>query len=376
MRSGAFYGKWWVNGRQVKRKLGPCREPGSRTGLTRSQAEARLRELMRETQVPASAERLTFEEVGRRYVRHLDEVMQRKPTTIQDYRIILGRHLGPFFGATEIARLTADDVAAYIGAKRRAGLAVKSINNHLNFAHGVFAFAIRRGWLVRNPVAMADRPPAPPVDPDIRFLDRDELEALLRAAADDYLGPTDRVLWLTAAMTGLRQGELAGLRWRDVDWSARLVRVRRSYSRGRWTTPKSRRSSRAVPMADRVAAELERHFGRSAYTADDDCVFCHPHTGRPYDASKSRVRFKAALKRARVRDLRFHDLRHTYGTLMAAAGTPLRTLQGWMGHRDYKTTEIYADFAPDPTQGAIWAERAFGSATDSIDAADRAARLF
>ena len=78
---------------------------------------------------------------------------------------------------------------------------------------------------------MADRPVSPPVDPDIRFLDREEREALLRAHADDTLGPTDRVLWLTAAMTGLRQGELAGLRWRDVDWSARLVRVRRSYSR-------------------------------------------------------------------------------------------------------------------------------------------------
>jgi len=75
------------------------------------------------------------------------------------------------------------------------------------------------------------------------------------------------------------------------------------------------------------------------------------------------VRFKQALKRAGLRDLRFHDLRHTYGTRMAAAGTPLRTLQGWMGHRDYKTTEIYADFAPDPTQGAAWAERAFGAAT-------------
>ena len=75
------------------------------------------------------------------------------------------------------------------------------------------------------------------------------------------------------------------------------------------------------------------------------------------------MRFKQALKRAGLRDLRFHDLRHTYGTRMAAAGTPLRTLQGWMGHRDYKTTEIYADFAPDPTQGAVWAQRAFGAAS-------------
>jgi integrase len=111
------------------------------------------------------------------------------------------------------------------------------------------------------------------------------------------------------------------------------------------------------------------HFGRSSYTDDDDLVFCHPHTGTPYDASKSRVRFKNALRRAGLREIRFHDLRHTYGTLMAAAGTPLRTLQGWMGHRDYKTTEIYADFTPDPSQGAVWAQRAFGTAS-AEDAAD------
>jgi len=364
--SGAFYGKWRVNGRQVMRKLGPCRRPGTRDGLTRSQAEARLRALMTQTVLPPSPERLTFHEVGQRYVQHLEDVMQRKRTTIQDYRIMLRLHLAPYFGSTYITKLTPRDIDAYIAHKRRSGLGVKTIINHLNFAHGVFAFALKRGLVTQNAVAMTDRPPSPPTDPDIRFLDREELEALLRAAVDDVLGPTDRVLWITAAMTGLRQGELAALRWRDVDWSAGLIRVRRSYSRGQYTTPKSRRSSRAVPMADRAAGELERHFQGSAYVHDDDLVFCHPHSGRPYDASKSRVRFKQALKRAGLRPLRFHDLRHTYGTRMAAAGAPLRTLQGWMGHRDYKTTEIYADFAPDPTQGALWAQRAFGD--DAADA--------
>jgi integrase len=366
------YGKWRINGRQVMRKLGPCRRPGTRDGLTRAQAEARLRELMAQTGVPASPERLTFDQVGQRYLHHLEDVMQRKRTTIQDYRIMLRGHLGPYFGSTDLAKLTPRDVDAYIAAKRRGGLSVKTITNHLDFAHGVLAFALKRGWVPLNAVAMTDRPPSPPANPDIRFLDREELEALLRAATGDLLGPTDRVLWLTAAMTGLRQGELAALRWRDVDWSVGLIRVRRSYSRGQYTTPKSRRSSRAVPMADRVAGELERHFQRCAYIHDDDLVFCHPHSGRPSDASKSRVRFKDALKRAGLRPLRFHDLRHTDGTRMAAAGTPLRTLQGWMGHRDYKTTEIYADFAPDPTQGALWAQRAFGD--DDLGAASPAER--
>ena len=65
-----------------------------------------------------------------------------------------------------------------------------------------------------------------------------------------------------------------------------------------------------------------------------------------------------------MRSIRFHDLRHTFGTRMAAAGAPLRTIQEWMGHRDYKTTEIYADYAPDPSQGARWAEAAFGDESE------------
>jgi integrase len=80
-----------------------------------------------------------------------------------------------------------------------------------------------------------------------------------------------------------------------------------------------------------------------------------------------RKRFKAALKVAGVRSIRFHDLRHTFGTRMAAAGAPLRTIQEWMGHRDYKTTEIYADYAPDPVQGARWAEAAFAEGDEEED---------
>jgi integrase len=124
--------------------------------------------------------------------------------------------------------------------------------------------------------------------------------------------------------------------------------VRRNFTRQQFGTPKSRRSSRSVPMEDRIGGELERHFQRSAYMADQDLVFCHPLTGSPLDASKIRKRFKEALSRAGLRDLRFHDLRHTFGTHCAAAGVPLRTLQEWLGHRDFKTTLIYADYAPSP----------------------------
>jgi integrase len=93
-------------------------------------------------------------------------------------------------------------------------------------------------------------------------------------------------------------------------------------------------------MADRLAGELDRHYKASSYKADDDLVFCHPQRGTVLDHSDLVRRFKRALRAGGVREVRFHDLRHTFGTRMAAAGVPMRTLQGWMGHRDFKTTLI------------------------------------
>ena len=108
-----------------------------------------------------------------------------------------------------------------------------------------------------------------------------------------------------------------------------------------------------------LVADLESLSRRSMFTADDDLVFGHPQTGTPLDRSKVRKRFKAAVKSAGVRDVRFHDLRHTFGTRMAAVGVPMRTLQEWMGHADFKTTLIYADYSPDERRDRDLVARAF-----------------
>lgn len=372
---GSWYGKWWVGRRQVKRRLGRVRQPGSDEGLTRKQAEAALRRMMGVIRTLSPEERITFQQAADRYIHHVEHVMRRKRSTVIDYRVVANRHLGPYFGATELDRISPDDVTRYIERRSHEGFAVKTIINHLTFGHGVFRHAVKRGWCRTNPIAAADRPRAEPTDPDIRFLTPEELEALLRAASrDDALGSTDHALYMVAATTGLRQGELVALRWRDIDWSAKVVRVRRNYTRGEWGTPKSRRSSRAVPLADRAAGELERHFQRSRYRGDDDLVFAHPFTGHPYDASRLRKRFYEAMeaagmahRRGRQGGITFHSLRHTFGTRMAAVGVPMRTLQEWMGHRDYTTTLVYADFAPDPSGGAAYAEKAFGSAALHVE---------
>lgn len=360
-----WYGRFWAHGRLVKKRIGPRRGPGPRAGdgLSATEAERELQRLIAAAgAAPARSstiEKLSIEEAGARYVAHL-EAIGRKRSTLEDYRSMLRVHLTPFFAGRSLEAITQGDVEAFIAAKRRDGKAPKTIRNWLSLLHAIYAHAERRGWTTANPVRLVDRPRAEDGDVDVRYLDHEEVEALLRAVPDDTLGPTERALYLTAAMTGLRQGELIALRWRDVDWPARRVRVRRAFVRGELGTPKSRRGTRAVPLADRAAGELERHFQASSFQGDDDLVFAHPIVGSYLDRSKVLKRFKAALGRAGVRQVRFHDLRHTFGTRMAAAGVAMRTLQEWMGHRDIQTTMIYADYAPGAGEADL-VERAFAA---------------
>src|ERR1700720_1179965 len=167
---GSWYGKWRLGDRQVKRKIGPKRAPGTREGLTKSQAERELRRLIREVK-PTPQERLNLREVGDAYRAHLRDYLQRKPSTIQDYRIILGK-AEKGLPKREIDALDAGDLGDFVAAMQAAGLSPKTINNRLNFLHGLFSFAMRRGWAHANPVAAIERPRSSDADPDIRFLDR------------------------------------------------------------------------------------------------------------------------------------------------------------------------------------------------------------
>lgn len=176
--------------------------------------------------------------------------------------------------------------------------------------------------------------------------------AVVDASAIPF-GSTDRAIFLTAAITGMRQGELLALRWRDVDWQAKRIRVRRNYTRGHWSTPKSRSGERSVPLSSKVEAELRAHLRRSGFSGEDDLVFANPLSGEVLPHGSLVRRFKKALKAAGVREVRFHDLRHTFGTRIAAAGVPMRVLQEWMGHRDYRTTLIYADYEPGDDESAM-----------------------
>ncbi len=353
---GAWYGP---DGRRVRRKVGDVRTEGRADGLTKAQAERALRR-MRELETPRAApdaERVTMEQAGREFCQRLELKGRRKShrlTVASDLR----NHIAPFFAGKTLDRIRPADVERYVAAKRKT-LAVKTIRNHVNTMHSIFDLGLRKGWCQTNPVELADRPTVKKTETRIQFLDQPELEQLLATSyPDDAFGRLEPTLYLTAAMTGLRQGELLGLRWRDVDLDARKIRVVSPFVRGEFGDPKSAGSGRSVPMAERVAVALRELRERSVYSRERDLVFCHPETGKPLDRSKLVRRFKQALDRADVHRITFHELRHTFGTRMAAAGTPMRTLQHWMGHADSKTTQIYAHYQPSDHE-ADAVDRAF-----------------
>jgi integrase len=214
--------------------------------------------------------------------------------------------------------------------------------------HGVMRRAQSVWGVPTNPVASVERHPQRSSG-DIDVFSPEEVMALVRAAASEQ----DAAIFLTAAFTGLRRGELLALRWRDVDFPGSVIRVRASYAAGKLTTPKSGKV-RSVPMAPSVAAALARLGQRELFVSDDDLVFCGD-AGGYLDGSALRRRYTAALARAGLRPLRFHDLRHTFGTRMIAKAD-IRRVQEWMGHADVQTTMRYLHYAPRGDEAELVAE--------------------
>jgi integrase len=383
-----WYGYWRTSSREVRRRVGLRRIAGSRDGLTRSQAEAELRRLIGEVKPkPRAGELLTVEQAGERYLQYL-QARGRKPSTIAAVRGHLTHWHTPFFAEQSLDAITTEDVADLIvlmhdgkrpsGITRSKKLSPASIRKVISTLHALFDFAMKRGGASRNPVDSIELPEVVRSD-DIRFLTPVEVHAVAASAVAGAYQAVDRALYVTAAMTGLREGELIALRWRDVDWTAARVRVRQNYVLGEFGTPKSRRSTRSVPMADAVATELERlyratHARSGREPRDDELVFADPTTGGPLNKKMVLRRYRQALKAARLDSThRFHDLRHTFGTQMAAAGVAIRTLQEWMGHRDIQTTMRYADYTPSTREAELIAaafdqSRSPNNADASLDA--------
>jgi integrase len=343
--------QWYVkfrgaDGQQVQRRLGPAWSGRGRPPVgyfTKRTAEAALDEILADARRGALAGQvrtgLTFADACEDFLSWMEHDRQRKRSTLNDYRSAVRSHFIPAFGNRPLERITTAMIERWRDELVTEGrLSNRSINKLLTILHGIFERGRKRWRLPVNPVAEVDKQPRKK-RVSIDVYGTDEVMALVRAAESDQ----DAAIFLTAAFTGLRMGELLALRWRDVDFELQAIRVRASYTHRQLGTPKNR-TGRTVPMIGRVASTLGRLRQRAPFVGIDDLVFCG-ESGNHLDDSALRRRFKRARERAGLRPLRFHDLRHTFGT-HAIRNVDPRELQEWMGHADFSTTEVYLSYKP------------------------------
>jgi integrase len=188
-------------------------------------------------------------------------------------------------------------------------LSARVVVRHLTVLHGIFKRAMRKYGLPSNPAsaALVERPKLVYTGEFDTFTG-DEIELLATNTANIQ----DATIYRVAAFTGLRQGELLALRWGEVDFVGGLLHVRRNFTDGREKMPKGKRV-RSVPMIPAVVDALARLKERGYLTDDADLIFCNT-AGDHLNHWMLRRRYYDALDRAGLRKIRFHDLRHCFGS--------------------------------------------------------------
>ncbi|HEV8053895.1 MAG TPA: site-specific integrase [Candidatus Limnocylindrales bacterium] len=311
------------DGRQVKKTLGPAWTARGRPPAgyyTRRTAETWLRLTLAKAAdgtLPGMVSTgVAVADACAGYLRYIEQDRSRKPSTLRDYASIFRNHVLPHLGDLRLEDLTPDRVerwaATEIDPNRR--MANRTREKTITVFHGVMERALKLYRLPVNPVADVEKPRTASRT-EIQVFSPGEVMALVRAAADAQ----DAAIYLTAAFTGMRQGELLALRWRDVDFPGSAIRVRMSYTNGHLTSPKSGKV-RSVPMAPKVAETLARVGQRELFADEDDLVFLGI-TGGHLDGSelsrgaRARRAASAALPRppAYVRHARHWCRRHTAG---------------------------------------------------------------
>ena len=323
--------------------------PGKRVrkhvfGKTRAEVVAKMRPLLkaRDEQRPIPDQRL---KLGPFLHTWLEDVARPRirVTTYPSYRSIVELHLVPGLGRIGVAKLTPTDVQAFLNAKHAGGLSPRRVQYIHAILRRALVTAERWGLVSRNVATLVDAPRVP--KREISPLTPDEARRLIIAAADDRY----RALWIAALGTGLRQGELLGLRWRDMDLDGRRLRVRHTLARvdGKLTLlePKTERSRRTLVLPGVVVDALRGHATRQKMErliagplwVDSGHVFATT-IGTPIEAAAVTRAFRRALERAALPRSRFHDLRHAAATFLLAQGFTLEDVKNLLGHSSITLT--------------------------------------
>ena len=324
---------------------------------TRKQADRRLAEvnalLMAGSTV--TCQKIYFKDYSEKW---LDKYAKAnvKLSTLRTYRNTLKIHVLPVIGHYEISRISPESIQGLI-ARTKEGRTPKTANNVLVLLKRMFKYAIIWGYLMRNPTDNVAK--IKTAHKEMGYLTAEEVRKFLASAREPF-----KTLFMTAIFTGMRRGELLGLQWQDIDFDRNIICVRRALywaykEPGRtgeaweFSTPKSRNAYRAIFLSPKLKEALLAHK-QVAPVSLHDLVFCGDQGQPLHPDTMVHNHFLPTLTRAKVRKIRFHDLRHTFVSLLIDQGqAPLKFIQNQVGHASAQTTldryghlmpiEMYAD---------------------------------
>ncbi len=344
----------------------------------RDVAEGRLANIIKGGKKPVNNKQ-TFKEYAEWWLENCAQG-NIKDSTLEEYKAVLNNHVYPAFGPRPMAKVTRKMIREFIVQKKKVGFLKKAalsrstIKNILAPVRAIYNQAIEDGDVLFNPASNVGKfNKREPGEKQINPLTREELATLLKTASEKM--PHFYPALLCSARTGLREGEMIGLKWHDIDFHGRFVEVRRTISRGKATFPKNGKTRRvdmslqltnsldellAKRKVEALKREMERppeerrKHERVLAEVMESWIFTTP-IGTQLDPNNLRKHvFYRCLDLAELRRVRFHDLRHTFATLLIQQGESLAYVRDQLGHHSIQiTVDTYGHLVPGGNRQAV-----------------------
>jgi integrase len=313
-------------------------------GTTKKKANDKLRtvedQLRRDIYIP-DKKIPTFAEVTKNWLEHKRSSL--RSSTWVAYECCARRNLYEFY-PLKINRITTAKIEQFLGKNQISGMNLRTLKKVTLILGQIMAYAIRHNYINNNPVRDAEKPKwssdiaKPQVDGKFRVLTPSEINAFLEAVE----GRKFQVLLKLAVFSGARAGELYGLKWTDVDWFNNQIQIQRTFNTGKWYKPKTKSSNRKIDLGPAMIAELKKW--KLACPPNKFNLIFPNSVGNPMTHDNVVKRqFRPALKKAGLPVIRFHNLRHTYASLLIDQGENIKYIQTQLGHSSPSITlDVYA----------------------------------